>query len=97
MFEDAVMAAGAQQPEKLAHYLDLVEVCLLKQISQRWGFRSPAFFSARAKGRSTRLWHSVCSRFFACAMLLVCCRLFVVVVVATVVIFSRCCFSRSFW
>eukprot|EP00752_Nemacystus_decipiens_P001861 g1793.t1 len=35
VFEDAVMAAGAEQPERLAHYLDLVEVCLLKQISHR--------------------------------------------------------------
>lgn len=36
VFEEAVMAAGAEQPERLAHYLDLVEVCLLKQISHRW-------------------------------------------------------------
>ncbi|CAN0141378.1 unnamed protein product, partial [Scytosiphon promiscuus] len=35
IFESAVMAAGAEQPERLAHYLDLVEVCLLKQISHR--------------------------------------------------------------
>lgn len=35
VFEGAVIAAGAEQPERLAHYLDLVEVCLLRQISQR--------------------------------------------------------------
>lgn len=35
IFEDAVMAAGAEQPERLAHYLDIVEVCLLRQISHR--------------------------------------------------------------
>lgn len=35
VFSDAVMAAGAEQPERLGHYLDLVEVCLLKQISHR--------------------------------------------------------------
>ncbi|CAM9660149.1 unnamed protein product [Ectocarpus sp. 6 AP-2014] len=40
VFESAVMAAGAEQPERLAHFLDLVEVCLLKQISHR----SDAFF-----------------------------------------------------
>ncbi|CAM9093662.1 unnamed protein product, partial [Phaeothamnion confervicola] len=40
IFERVILRAGPEQQEQLTHYLDLVEVCLLKQIS----IRSDAFF-----------------------------------------------------